>query len=64
MSLSGIAMFGTWWTSAVIAVVSGSFLFLALHAVLPNRRRLSVLLVFALTFVAVATAGILKIHEI
>jgi zinc transporter ZupT len=61
---SGIAVFGTWWTSAVIAVVSGSFLFLGLHAVLPNRRRFSVLLVFALTFVAVATAGILKIGEI
>jgi zinc transporter ZupT len=63
-SQSGTAVFGTWWTSAVIAIVSGSFLFLGVHAVLPNRRRLSVLLVFTVTFVVVATAGILKIRAI
>jgi zinc transporter ZupT len=63
-SQSGIAAFGSWWTSAVIAIISGSFLFLGIHAVLPNRRRTSVLLVFTITFAVVAAAGIVKIHQI
>jgi zinc transporter ZupT len=62
-SQSGIAVFGTWWTSAVIAVISGSFLFLGIHAVLPNRRRIGVLLAFAVTFMVVATAAIFKTRE-
>lgn len=54
-SRSGFTAFGSWWTSGVIAVISGSFLFFGLHAVVPNRRRVGVVLVFAATLVLVAT---------
>ena len=57
---SGSAAFGAWWTSAVVAIVSGSFLFFGLHAVLPNWRRAGVLLVFVATLLLVATIGLVK----
>ncbi len=57
---SGLALFGSWWTSAVVAIISGSFLFLGIHAVLPNRRRVAVLLVFAATTLLIAGVGILR----
>ena len=59
-SASGSAAFGTWWTSAVISVVSGSFLFFGAHAILPNLRRAGVVLVFVATLLAVATIGLVK----
>jgi len=58
---SGLETFGAYWTSAVVAVISGSFLFLGLHAIVPNRRRLGVMLVFAGTLALVATIG-LRFH--
>ncbi len=63
-SASGFAVFGAWWTAAVIAIVSGSFLFLAIHAVLPNRRRLGVMLVFLATLLLVAAIGLVKTGDI
>ncbi len=59
-SRSGSAAFGAWWTSAVIAIVSGSFLFFGAHAILPNWRRPGVLLVFAATLLVVATIGLVN----
>ncbi len=59
-SRSGSAAFGAWWTSAVIAIVSGSFLFFGAHAVLPNWRRAGVLLVFIVTLLLVATIGLVN----
>ena len=59
-SRSGSAAFGTWWTSAVIAIVSGSFLFFGVHAILPNRHRAGVLLVFVATLLLVATIGLVN----
>ncbi len=59
-SRSGSAVFGTWWTSAVVAIVSGSFLFFGVHAILPNRRRAGVVLVFTATLLLVATIGLMK----
>ncbi len=57
---SGAHIFGYWWTAAVVAIVSGSFLFLAAHAIFPYRRRASVLLIFLATFLAVGTVGLLR----
>jgi hypothetical protein len=59
-SASGFAAFGTWWTAAVIAIVSGSFLFVAVHAVLPNRHRPGVVVVFTATLLLVAAIGFVK----
>ena len=56
----GIAIFGSWWTTTVIAIVCGSFLFVGMHAVFPNRRRVSVLIVFAATLLIVATIGLVR----
>jgi hypothetical protein len=44
---SGTATFGDWWTAMVLAVVGGSFLFLGLHTVAPERKKLGVVPVFA-----------------
>jgi zinc transporter ZupT len=63
-SRSGFATFGSWWTSAILAVVSGSFLFLGAHAVAPNRRRLGVMLVFAGTLALVASIGLFRTGNI
>ena len=60
ISQSGFAAFGGWWTASAIAVICGSFLFLGLHAVLPNRRSLGVMLVFAFTLVIVGTIGLVE----
>ena len=57
---SGFAAFGIWWTASIIAVVSGSFLFLGIHSVLPYRRKIGVMLVFAATLLIVGTIGLLK----
>jgi hypothetical protein len=43
---SGAAAFGAWWTAGVLAVISGSFLFLGLHAVWPSWRRPGLLVLF------------------
>jgi hypothetical protein len=63
-SRSGFETFGSWWISALLALISGSFLFFGVHAVAPNRRRLGVMLVFAATLVLVATIGLFKAANI
>jgi zinc transporter ZupT len=55
---SGVAAFGTWWTSGVMAVVAGSFLFLGGHALVPNRKNRVAVLVFAITFAVVGAASL------
>ena len=52
--LSGSIRFGPWWSAAVLGIISGSFLFLGMHAVLPSWRRPGVLLVFLVSFGCVA----------
>ena len=59
-SRSGSAAFGPGWTSVVFAIIGGSFLFVGIHAVLPNRRRISVMLVFVASFLIVGSVGLLK----
>ncbi len=49
----GFAMFGPLWTALVLSVVGGSFLFLGLHAVVPERRKARVVTIFLATFAVV-----------
>jgi zinc transporter ZupT len=36
---SAAAQFGYWWTTAVMAIIAGSFLLVGLHALIPSRRK-------------------------
>jgi zinc transporter ZupT len=57
---SGSAAFGPWWTVTVLAIIAGSFLFLGLHAVLPNWKKGGVVTVFLGTLLVVGIVGTLK----
>ncbi|HSU57514.1 MAG TPA: hypothetical protein VLT36_25965 [Candidatus Dormibacteraeota bacterium] len=57
---TGIERFGSWWIAAVLAVIGGSFLFLAIHTVLPERRKLGVMAIFFTTLTLVGGAAALK----
>ncbi len=57
---TGAAEFGTWWTAIVLAVISGSFLFLAFHAVAPARRKAGVIPLFIATLLVVAAAAAME----
>jgi len=57
---SGLAAFGHWWTATVLSVIAGSFLFLGVHAVLPNRKRFSVMSAFGAALLLVACASLAK----
>lgn len=51
---SGVAEFGAWWTAIVLAIISGGFLFLGLHALWPGWKRPGVVIVFLATLALVA----------
>ncbi len=57
---SGRAAFGPAWTAGVLSVIAGSFFFLGVHAILPNRKRLSVMVAFVGAFTLVACASLGK----
>jgi zinc and cadmium transporter len=57
---TGIENFGSWWIAAVLAVIGGSFLFLAFHTVIPERRRIGVMAIFFTTLTLVGGAAALK----
>ncbi|MFL6450364.1 MAG: hypothetical protein ACJ746_22190 [Bryobacteraceae bacterium] len=57
---TGIAKFGVFWIAAVLAVIGGSFLFLAIHTVAPERRRIGVMAIFFTTLSLVGGAAALK----
>lgn len=59
-SQSGAHAFGSWWTAFALSIISGSFLFIGIHAVLPNRKRLSVVGTFLLSLALVACARRVK----
>ena len=61
---SGIAAFGPWWTAGVLAVISGSFLFLAIHAILPAWKRPSVVLAFLASLFAMAAVSMLRLFAV
>ncbi len=50
---SASVKFGAWWTAAMLGVISGSFLFLGVHALLPGWRRPGVVMVFLASLVLV-----------
>jgi zinc transporter ZupT len=57
---SGFAAFGPHWTAVVLATVGGSFLFLGLHAVIPERKKLGVMVIFLATFAAVGLLAFVR----
>lgn len=57
---NGLAMFGSFWTAIVLAIVGGSFLFLGLHAVLPERRKGNIVVIFFATFAVVGCLTFLR----
>jgi zinc and cadmium transporter len=59
---SGEAAFGPMWTAAVLAVVGGSFLFLASHTVWPERKKAGVLPIFAAGFALIGAFSWIKQH--
>jgi len=54
---SGIATLGLSWTAGVLAVISGSFLYLGFHVVIPERRERGVVPLFAGALVVMAIAA-------
>lgn len=58
---SGFAAFGPSWTALLLATVGGSFLFLGVHAIIPERKKIAVLAIFLSTFAAVGLLAFL--HE-
>lgn len=57
---TGIEQFGIWWIAGVLGVISGSFLFLAIHTVIPERRKLGVMAIFFTTLMMVGGVAIFK----
>jgi hypothetical protein len=60
VSYAGTAAFGTWWTAFIMALISGSFLFLGFHALVPHRKNTGVMVAFVLTLALVGTIGLLR----
>ncbi len=57
---SGIEQYGAAWTTAVLAVIAGSFFFLGLHTTLHVRRRRDVMAVFFGTLLTVGGAALMQ----
>jgi zinc transporter ZupT len=56
-SRSAVHAFGPWWTPIALSIIAGTFLFVGIHALLPNRKRLSVVGTFLLSLGLVACAS-------
>src|SRR3954454_9083720 len=57
---TGIENFGLLWIAGVLAVIGGSFLFVAIHTVVPERRRIGVMAIFFTTLTLVGGAAALR----
>ena len=57
---AGFARFGALWTAVILAVVSGSFLFLGVHTVRPERHKTGVVAIFLSTFAAAAVGAVAR----
>jgi zinc transporter ZupT len=57
---SGVATLGAWWTAGVLAVISGSFLYLGFHVVVPERHKRGVVPLFAGTLAVMAIVAWVK----
>ncbi len=64
VSQAGFAAFGQWWASGILALIGGSFLFLGIHAVLPNWRNAGSMTIFLITFLLMGTIGFLRSGQI
>lgn len=51
---SGINTLGRWWEAGVLAVISGSFLYLGFHVVIPERKKRGVVPMFVVTLALIA----------
>jgi zinc transporter ZupT len=54
---SGVATLGAWWTAGVLAIISGSFLYLGFHVVVPERHKRGVVPLFAATLAVTAVVA-------
>ena len=54
---SGAAALGPWWSAMVLAVISGSFLYLGFHVVIPERHKRGVVPLFAASLIGMAAAA-------
>ena len=61
---SGTAAFGARWTAAVLIVVAGSFLFLGVHTVVPDRKKTGVVPIFSCSLAVVALIAWLKFNPV
>lgn len=57
---SAMASMGSWWTVGVLAVISGSFLYLGFHVVIPDRHKRGVVPLFVGTLAMMAAVAWLK----
>lgn len=57
---SAAAAFGAWWSAVVLAIIAGSFLFLGVHALLPARKRISLVAVFLGTLIVVGGIALVR----
>jgi zinc and cadmium transporter len=57
---TGIERFGIWWIAAVLGIIAGSFLFLGFHAVIPERRKVGIMVIFFATVGLVGIAATLR----
>ena len=57
---TGLARFGENWVAGVLAIISGSFLFLSAHAILPYRKKTSIVATFLSCAVVVGGAGLFR----
>lgn len=53
LNASGSARFGVWWTTGVLSIIAGAFLFLSIHAIAPAWKRRDVMAVFLATLLLV-----------
>ena len=51
---SGIHTLGQWWETVVLAVISGSFLYLGFHVVVPERKKRGIVPIFVVTVAFIA----------
>jgi hypothetical protein len=54
LNARGTAQFGAFWSSGVLCVIAGGFLFLGFHSIWPTRRQLPALAVFFLMLLLMA----------
>lgn len=54
VNASGISTLGRWWEAGVLAIISGSFLYLGFHVVVPERRKRGIVPIFVVTLALIA----------